>query len=90
MKENSIFWFFSFSLYILTIFISLKVLRDIRQDVLENKDKGESYPITGFIIEDNGIGFNENNYNSFLTKSTLNIKYTSKFNFISIYYQLNF
>ncbi|MBD7914200.1 ATP-binding protein [Clostridium sp. Sa3CUN1] len=50
--------------------IRIKVLRDIRQDVLENKDKGESYPITGFIIEDNGIGFNENNYNSFLTSDS--------------------
>lgn len=50
--------------------IRIKVLRDTRQEVLENKDRGDSYPITGFIIEDNGIGFNENNYNSFVTSDS--------------------
>lgn len=50
--------------------IRIKVLRDISQDVLENKDRGESYPIEGFIIEDNGVGFNDKNFNSFLTSDS--------------------
>lgn len=50
--------------------IRIKVLRDVSQDVFENKDRGESYPIEGFIVEDNGAGFNDKNFNSFLTSDS--------------------
>ena len=42
--------------------IAINILRDMRQEPLENKDKEENYPIIGFIIRDNGIGFNDKNY----------------------------
>lgn len=50
--------------------IRIKVIRDTQQEVLENKDKGESYPVIGFIIKDNGAGFNSKNYNSFITSDS--------------------
>ncbi|CAB1249537.1 ATP-binding protein [Clostridium sp. MT-14] len=50
--------------------IAINILRDMRQEPLENKDKEENYPIIGFIIRDNGIGFNDKNYDSFLTSDS--------------------
>jgi hypothetical protein len=52
-------------------FINIKIERDLSQVVDDkHKDNGEFYPITDFIIEDNGVGFNEENYKSFLTSDS--------------------
>ncbi len=46
--------------------ITIYVGRDDSQGVLDNSDY-EQNPIESFKVIDNGIGFDENNYNSFLT-----------------------
>lgn len=50
--------------------IKIKVLRDRSQQVIENGDKGDSYPITGFIVKDTGVGFDDKNFESFLTSDS--------------------
>ena len=50
-------------------YITIKVLRDERQKQL--KENITFYPVCGFEIIDNGIGFNEENYNSFDTGASL-------------------
>lgn len=49
--------------------ISIMIERDKSQEILDNSDY-EQYPIKSFKIADNGIGFDENNYNAFLTADT--------------------
>ena len=54
--------------------ITIKVMRDRRQLALKEDDT-ESYPVSDFIIEDNGPGFNDQNFESFCTSdSTLKIQ----------------
>lgn len=50
--------------------IKIKVIRDTSQEVFENMKTEESYPIDGFVITDNGVGFTEKNFNSFLTSDS--------------------
>ncbi|MDK2013522.1 MULTISPECIES: ATP-binding protein [unclassified Deinococcus] len=47
--------------------ISIDVIRDRRSQPISNSETLFSPNITGFIIKDNGIGFNEDNYKSFMT-----------------------
>jgi hypothetical protein len=47
--------------------ISITVLRDETQATLGIADLR---PVTGFIVKDNGVGFNEDNYKSFTTSDT--------------------
>ncbi len=48
--------------------ITVRIKRDMRQGNLAFNDEDSSRPnITGFDIEDNGIGFNDDNYESFQT-----------------------
>jgi len=47
--------------------INIKIIRNGDPSVLEELSNVESYPIHSIAISDNGIGFNELNYNSFLT-----------------------
>jgi len=48
--------------------IRIFIERDKSQILLD--DNSELYPIKSFKIEDNGVGFNEPNYNAFLTADT--------------------
>ena len=51
--------------------IKVKILRSGQQTLADNPQIDASqYPITGFIVEDNGIGLNVENYSSFLTADT--------------------
>lgn len=48
--------------------ITVRIKRDTRQGILAFNEEDSSRPnITGFDIEDNGIGFNDENYESFQT-----------------------
>jgi len=51
-------------------YINITVERDTTQTQLFDGEHSE-FPIFGFIVEDNGIGFNDNNYDSFQTSDTL-------------------
>jgi len=51
-------------------YINIKVERDTSQTQIADGEHSE-FPIFGFIVEDNGIGFNDNNYDSFQTSDTL-------------------
>lgn len=52
-------------------FINIIVNRDTSQQVdKEHEADGAFYPIKGFIVEDNGVGFNEANYHSFLNSDS--------------------
>lgn len=51
-------------------YINMKVERDTSQTQIADGEHSE-FPISGFIVEDNGIGFNDNNYESFQTSDTL-------------------
>lgn len=51
-------------------YINIKVERDISQTRIADGEHPE-FPISGFIVEDNGIGFNDINYDSFQTSDTL-------------------
>jgi hypothetical protein len=54
--------------------ITIKIKRDRTQLALK-EDETESYPISEFIVEDNGLGFNDVNFESFCTSdSTLKIE----------------
>ncbi len=50
--------------------ISVKVKRDLRQGNLRFDDDDSLPPITGYEIEDNGIGFNDDNFESFETSDS--------------------
>jgi DNA topoisomerase VI subunit B len=47
--------------------IQIRVIRNGSQETLQGMENVEIYPVYAFIVNDNGIGFNEENYNSFLT-----------------------
>lgn len=47
--------------------ITIKIIRDQEEITSEKDEKRRFAPITGFIVEDNGIGLNDVNFNSFLT-----------------------
>lgn len=47
--------------------ITIKILRNGDTETLEDMMNVEISPVKSFIIEDNGIGFNEDNFKSFLT-----------------------
>jgi len=48
--------------------ITINLVRSGQQTIVDNPEiDPNKYPITGFIIEDNGIGLNVENYKSFLT-----------------------
>ena len=54
-------------------YIKILVKRDLSQLALETdvvNNDGSLYPIEDFIVEDNGIGFTDNNFNSFLTSDS--------------------
>ena len=51
-------------------YINIKVKRDTSQTQIVDGEHSE-FPISDFIVEDNGIGFNDNNYDSFQTSDTL-------------------
>jgi len=51
--------------------IKIFINRDLSQFILcDTEENKYLYPITGFTIEDNGIGFNDDNYESFLTSDS--------------------
>lgn len=50
--------------------ITIYIKRDRRQIALK-EDEAESYPISDFIVEDNGLGFNDENYKSFCTSDSI-------------------
>lgn len=47
--------------------INIRIIRQGHQEALTTLDKVEEYLVKSFIVDDNGIGFNVNNYRSFLT-----------------------
>lgn len=47
--------------------IQIDIIRNGNQETLHEMENVEVSPIHSFIIKDNGIGFNEDNYKSFLT-----------------------
>ena len=49
--------------------ITVRVIR-VKQQPLPDMDMHEEHNIVGFEIEDNGVGFDEKNYESFLTAET--------------------
>jgi len=51
-------------------YINIMVKRDTSQTQIADSEHSE-FPISDFIVEDNGIGFNDNNYDSFQTSDTL-------------------
>ncbi|OEU58392.1 MAG: hypothetical protein BA871_14100 [Desulfuromonadales bacterium C00003096] len=51
-------------------YIDIKAERDTSQTQIADGEHSE-FPISGFIVKDNGIGFNDNNYDSFQTSDTL-------------------
>ncbi len=51
-------------------YINIKVERDTSQTQIADGEHSE-FPISCFIVEDNGIGFNDINYDSFQTSDTL-------------------
>ncbi|HFU75613.1 MAG TPA: hypothetical protein ENK66_05130, partial [Arcobacter sp.] len=54
--------------------ISIVVQRDERQQTMDKDSKQDTSPITSFLIEDNGMGFTEDNFTSFCTSdSTLKL-----------------
>lgn len=50
--------------------IKINIKRDFSQEVFDVDKKDYLYPIIGFEIEDNGVGFNKENYESFLTSDS--------------------
>ena len=50
--------------------IDIYIKRDHKQEIFEQVDEGVDKPIIGFSIEDDGIGFNEDNFNAFQTSDT--------------------
>ena len=54
--------------------ISISVQRDESQPTMDNDANQDKLPIVGFLVEDNGEGFTDDNFNSFCTSdSTLKI-----------------
>jgi hypothetical protein len=54
--------------------ISIVIQRDERQQTMDKDSKQDTSPITSFLIEDNGMGFTEDNFTSFCTSdSTLKL-----------------
>lgn len=51
-------------------YINIKAERDTSQTQIADSEHSE-FPISDFIVEDNGIGFNDSNYDSFQTSDTL-------------------
>ncbi|MUG68892.1 hypothetical protein GNP94_23275 [Paenibacillus campinasensis] len=51
-------------------YIRIQVLRDTSQMIMDIPDSPYNYPITGFIISDTGVGFNDENFNSFKTSDS--------------------
>lgn len=54
-------------------YIKIKLKRDLNQQTIESSElnrDGSFYPIQDIIIEDNGIGFNDNNFKSFQTSDS--------------------
>ncbi len=51
-------------------YINITVERDTSQTQLVEGEHS-AYPISGFIVEDNGVGFNDINYDAFQTSDTL-------------------
>lgn len=51
-------------------YIRIEVLRDTSQMTMDIPDSPYNYPITGFIIYDTGIGFNDENFESFKTSDS--------------------
>ena len=47
--------------------INIQIIRQGHQDAISILDQVENYAVKSFVVEDNGIGFNESNYKSFLT-----------------------
>lgn len=52
-------------------YIKVFVNREPTQTRLTLPDGKNTEPITGFVVEDNGIGFNENNFSSFETSDSI-------------------
>lgn len=50
--------------------VDIFIERDTTQSVLPGQEKAVPQPVTGFRIQDNGIGFNDDNYKSFNTSDT--------------------
>lgn len=51
-------------------FIRIQVLRDTRQVAMDFQENSNIHPISGFVVTDTGIGFNEDNFNSFRTSDS--------------------
>lgn len=51
-------------------YVNIEIHRDYFTRTLDPKDEGYNPPIIGFSIEDNGIGFNKDNYDAFITADT--------------------
>jgi hypothetical protein len=51
-------------------YIRVQVLRDTRQVALDIPENSFMHPISGFIVTDTGVGFNEDNFNSFKTSDS--------------------
>lgn len=52
-------------------YIKITLERNTTQQNINNQEDGNFYPIENVIIEDNGVGFNDDNYKSFLTSDSL-------------------
>lgn len=51
-------------------FIKITLERNTNQQVINEYDDGSSYPIENIVIEDNGVGFNSDNFKSFQTSDS--------------------
>jgi len=51
-------------------YINITIERDQHQESFEQLADGVDKPVIGFIIEDNGVGFDEKNFNAFETSDT--------------------
>lgn len=51
-------------------YIRIQVLRDSRQVSMDIPENPYMYPISGFIVTDTGVGFNEDNFTSFKTSDS--------------------
>ena len=47
--------------------IIIDIVRNGKKETYENLKIVDIYPVNSFLIHDNGLGFNDNNLNSFLT-----------------------
>lgn len=51
-------------------YVNIDIERDQHQEAFEQVADGVDKPIIGFLIEDNGVGFDEKNFNAFETSDT--------------------